>query len=70
VYSYRINQLHPLKLGTNACHVFENAAGPRGNQLFEEFAMHDVLIGLAFVAMIVCPAIVAAIPKSDTEDDA
>lgn len=32
--------------------------------------MHDVLIALAFVAMVACPAIVAAIPKSDSEDDA
>jgi hypothetical protein len=32
--------------------------------------MHDVLIALAFVAMVICPAIVAAIPKSDAEDDA
>jgi hypothetical protein len=32
--------------------------------------MHDVLIALVFVGMVVCPAIVAAIPKSDTEDDA
>ena len=32
--------------------------------------MHDVLIALAFVVMIAFPAIVAAIPKSDKEDDA
>ena len=32
--------------------------------------MHDVLVGLLFLAMIACPAIVAAIPrKEDAEDD-
>lgn len=31
--------------------------------------MHDVLIALAFVAMVVCPAIAAAIPKAETEDE-
>jgi hypothetical protein len=31
--------------------------------------MHDVLIALVFVAMIACPAIVAAIPRNDAEDD-
>jgi hypothetical protein len=31
--------------------------------------MHDVLVALAFVAMVACPAIVAAIPKAETEDD-
>ena len=32
--------------------------------------MHDILIGLVFLAMIAAPAIVAAIPKNDAEDDA
>ena len=32
--------------------------------------MHDVLIGLAFLAMIIFPAIIAALPKKDNEDDA
>jgi hypothetical protein len=31
--------------------------------------MHDVLIALVFVAMMACPAIVAAIPRSDAEDN-
>jgi hypothetical protein len=31
--------------------------------------MHDVLIAIVFVVMIVSPAIVAAIPRSDAEDD-
>jgi hypothetical protein len=31
--------------------------------------MHDILIALAFVAMVVCPVIVAAIPKAETEED-
>jgi hypothetical protein len=31
--------------------------------------MHDVLIAIAFVVMIASPAIVAAIPKGDAEDD-
>jgi hypothetical protein len=31
--------------------------------------MHDILIALAFIAMIGCPAIVASIPKHDTKDD-
>jgi hypothetical protein len=32
--------------------------------------MHDVLIALAFVAMVAFPAVVASIPRSDAEDDA
>jgi hypothetical protein len=32
--------------------------------------LHDVLIGLAFVAMVAFPAIVASIPRTDAEDDA
>lgn len=32
--------------------------------------MHDLLIGLLFLAMVVCPSIVAAIPRNDAEDDA
>lgn len=32
--------------------------------------MHDVFVALLFLAMVVCPAIVAAIPrKEDAEDD-
>ena len=31
--------------------------------------MHDVLIALAFVAMVACPAIVAAIPHNETEEE-
>ncbi len=31
--------------------------------------MHDVLIALAFLAMVVCPAIIAAIPRNDSDDD-
>jgi hypothetical protein len=31
--------------------------------------MHDILVALAFVAMLACPAIVAAIPRTKTEDD-
>jgi hypothetical protein len=33
-------------------------------------SMHDVLIAIVFVVMIAAPAIVAAIPKNDAEDDA
>jgi hypothetical protein len=34
--------------------------------------MHDFLIGLAFVGMVVCPAVVATFSRSDdgAEDDA
>jgi hypothetical protein len=32
--------------------------------------MHDVLVGLAFIAMVAFPAIVASIPRKDAEDDA
>ncbi len=31
--------------------------------------MHDVLIALAFVAMIACPTIVAAMPRREEEDE-
>jgi hypothetical protein len=31
--------------------------------------MHDLLIALVFLGMVVCPAIVAAVPRNDTEDD-
>jgi hypothetical protein len=30
--------------------------------------MHDILIALAFVAMVACPAIVAAMPQREIED--
>jgi hypothetical protein len=32
--------------------------------------MHDLLIAIAFIAMVASPAIVAAIPRNDAEDDA
>ncbi len=32
--------------------------------------MHDLLIAIAFLAMMISPAIVASVPKSDTDDDA
>jgi hypothetical protein len=32
--------------------------------------MHDILVALAFVAMVACPAIVAAFPKRESEDEA
>jgi hypothetical protein len=32
--------------------------------------MHNLLIALAFVAMVACPAIVAAMPQHHTEDEA
>lgn len=31
--------------------------------------MHDVLVAIAFVAMLACPAICAAIPRSEAEED-
>jgi hypothetical protein len=31
--------------------------------------MHDVLVALAFVAMVACPAIVASMPRDEAEDD-
>ena len=32
--------------------------------------MHEILVALAFVAMVACSAIVAALPQKDIEDDA
>jgi hypothetical protein len=32
--------------------------------------MHDILIALAFVAMVACPAIVAALPQREIDDQA
>ena len=32
--------------------------------------MHDVLVLLAFIAMVAFPAVVASIPRHDAEDDA
>jgi len=32
--------------------------------------MHDILIALAFVAMVACPAIVAALPQREFDDEA
>jgi hypothetical protein len=32
--------------------------------------MHDILVALAFVAMVACPAIVAALPQNEIEKDA
>jgi hypothetical protein len=32
--------------------------------------MHNMLVALAFVAMVACPAIVAAMRQNETEDDA
>jgi hypothetical protein len=31
--------------------------------------MHDILVALAFVAMVICPAIVASAQKPESEDD-
>ena len=33
-------------------------------------SMHSLLVALAFVAMVACPAIVAAMPQNDTEEEA
>ena len=32
--------------------------------------MHDVLIALAFLAMVISPAIVASMKRNDADDDA
>ncbi len=32
--------------------------------------MHNLLIALAFIAMVACPAIVAALPQHRTDDEA
>jgi hypothetical protein len=40
------------------------------NLLKESAVMHDVLVALLFVAMVTGPAIVASIPKEESEDDA
>jgi hypothetical protein len=32
--------------------------------------MHDFLVALAFVAMVACPAIAAAVPPSEAEEEA
>jgi hypothetical protein len=31
--------------------------------------MHDILVALAFVAMVACPAIVYALPQREMDDD-
>jgi hypothetical protein len=31
--------------------------------------MHDILVALAFVAMVACPAIVACLPQKEIKDD-
>jgi hypothetical protein len=31
--------------------------------------MHDILVALAFVAMVACPALVAAMPQREIEED-
>lgn len=31
--------------------------------------MHDILVALAFVAMVACPAIVAALPQRDLDEE-
>lgn len=38
--------------------------------VFKESAMHDILVALAFVAMVACPAIVAAMPQREMEEEA
>jgi hypothetical protein len=35
----------------------------------KESPMHDILVALAFVAMVACPAIVASMPQREIEDD-
>jgi hypothetical protein len=35
----------------------------------KEPAMHEILIALAFVATVACPAIVAALPQREIEDE-
>jgi hypothetical protein len=32
--------------------------------------MHDVLVALAFIAMVVCPAILASMNRGESDDDA
>ena len=43
---------------------------PVGNLAGRVETMHDILVALAFVAMVACPAVVAAFPKRETEDEA
>jgi len=31
--------------------------------------MHDILVALAFVAMVACPAIVSALPQREMDDE-
>jgi hypothetical protein len=31
--------------------------------------VHDVLVAIVFIAMVFSPAVVAAIPKAESEDD-
>lgn len=38
--------------------------------LSQEFDMHEILVALAFVAMVACPAFVASMPMDDMEDEA
>jgi hypothetical protein len=43
---------------------------PERKILFKESAMHNLLVALAFVAMVACPVFVAAMPQHQTEDEA
>jgi hypothetical protein len=38
--------------------------------LLRSTRMHDILIALAFVAMVACPAIVARLLQQETDDEA
>jgi hypothetical protein len=36
----------------------------------KESTMHDILVALAFVAMVACPAIVASLPQRKIQEEA
>ena len=52
---------------TRCCGAFEGSGTPL-QDLQKEFSMVDFLIGLAFVAMIFTPAIVASIQRTKSQD--
>ena len=46
------------------------STGPDQDSLLRSIPMHDLLIALAFVAMVACPAIVAALAQHEFDEEA
>jgi hypothetical protein len=39
------------------------------DQYFKELSMHDFLVGLAFIGMVICPAVVATFSRKGGDED-